>query len=85
MTLKSAKGLEFPVVALAGFADTSYPYIPADATTEERAERVSQERRTLYVAMTRAMRALLLVRPSGTSNSLLTGFLPTLWNLGGAQ
>ncbi len=39
-----------------------------DAPPEERAELVTRERRTMYVAMTRAMRALLVVRPAGASS-----------------
>lgn len=82
LTLKSAKGLEFPVVAIAGFMDGSYPMIPAASTDEARGEIVARERRTLFVAMTRAMRALLLVVPSDGHGELLAGFDRDLWNLG---
>jgi superfamily I DNA/RNA helicase len=80
VTLKSAKGLEFPSVAVAGFEDP-YPYFKTDALPEERVERVTQEKRTLFVGMTRAMRALLLVIPVGTRSDLLTCFDPAYWNL----
>jgi len=83
MTLKSSKGLEFPVVALAGFGDGPYPYVPAGAQQEEIDERLAQERRTVYVAMTRAMRALLVVVPPGEPSPLLTGFDASNWNVGG--
>jgi superfamily I DNA/RNA helicase/mRNA-degrading endonuclease RelE of RelBE toxin-antitoxin system len=82
LTLKSAKGLEFPVVALAGFFDGEYPVVGKDAPPEERAELVARERRTMYVAMTRAMRALLVVRPAGASSPLLDGCRAGRWNTG---
>lgn len=65
LTMKSAKGLEFPVVAIAGLA-TNYPgYLPVDAPDEYVREWLQNEQRTLYVAMTRAMDALLLLVPNG--------------------
>ena len=79
ITLRSAKGLEFPSVALAGFEDR-YPYVRRDAAEDEKVERAIQERRTLFVGMTRAMRALLLCIPQMTSSPLLTGFDTELWN-----
>lgn len=82
MTLKSCKGLEFPVVALAGFGEGSWPRIPSDATDDDKAELIARERRTLFVGMTRAMRALLVVVPEGSDLSLLQGFSPTRWNTG---
>ena len=53
----------------------------ADPTDDEREELLAQERRTLFVGMTRAMRALLLVVPSRTDTPLLQGFAPGRWNL----
>jgi superfamily I DNA/RNA helicase len=80
ITLKSAKGLEFPVVAIAGFVNGAVPGIPRDAAEEELEEALRRERRTLYVAMTRAMRALLVVSPTDRTPQLLTGFDPAYWN-----
>jgi superfamily I DNA/RNA helicase len=80
MTLKSAKGLEFPFVAIAGF-EHPYPYVKPGTPEEESHERLTQERRTLFVAMTRAMRALMLVRPSSLESPLLANFDPALWNI----
>lgn len=82
ITLKSAKGLEFPVVALAGFVRGRVPGVPKGVSSEEREEALLRERRTLYVAMTRAMRALLVVPPASKPSVLLTGFDTEHWNLG---
>lgn len=81
LTLKAAKGLEFPIVAIAGFLDTSYPPIPKETPEAASVEILHKERRTLYVGMTRAMRALLVVVPAENSSSLLQDFDPQLWNL----
>lgn len=82
MTLKNAKGLEFPIVALAGFSDRRFPFIPSQATDEERDEILARERRTMFVAMTRAMRALLVIVPAEGGSDLLSGFSPPAWNDG---
>lgn len=82
ITLKSAKGLEFPVVALAGFPSGAYPPLRADIPGEQRDEVLPRERRTIFVGMTRAMRALLIVIPAATISPLLTGFDSAYWNLG---
>lgn len=55
MTMHSAKGLEFPVVIIAGLEEGICPYITAGSDIEE-------ERRLLYVAMTRAKEKLFLTR-----------------------
>ena len=81
ITHKSAKGLEFPIVALAGL---SALYPPSAADEQERLERELIERRALYVAMTRAMRTLLVLAPKqpASNSNLFTGFHEPLWNLG---
>jgi mRNA-degrading endonuclease RelE of RelBE toxin-antitoxin system len=82
ITLKAAKGLEFPIVAIAGFLDATYPTIPKGTPDEEITEILARERRTLFVAMTRAMRALLVIVPGSNSSALLENFDSQLWNLG---
>lgn len=84
LTLKAAKGLEFPIVAISGFIGSRFPYIPKETPEEAIQEILNQERRTLFVGMTRAMRALLLVVPQENPPGLLQGFNPSLWNLGKA-
>ncbi len=80
ITLNASKGLEFPIVALAGFVSGGYPVIPPGASADERAESLARERRTMYVAMTRAMRALLVVLPAEPESPLFQGFDELCWN-----
>lgn len=82
LPLKAAKGLEFPIVAIAGFLDSPFPVLPKGIVPEAAAEVLRRDRRTLYVAMTRAMRALLILVPADRPSALLQDFPPTLWNLG---
>lgn len=82
LTLKAAKGLEFPIVAIAGFLESKFPYIPKGTLESAKAEILTRERRTLFVGMTRAMRALLIVVPSQKPGILLENFDAKLWNLG---
>ena len=83
LTLNSAKGLEFPIVALSGFILSGwYGNGPANVGAEEREEFLATDRRTMFVGMTRAMRALLLTIPAQTQSPLLQGFDGTYWNLG---
>ncbi|MBI4543247.1 MAG: UvrD-helicase domain-containing protein [Gemmatimonadetes bacterium] len=55
MTLHAAKGLEFPVVAIAGLEEGLFPLARADT-----ADDLEEERRLCYVGMTRAKNKLFL-------------------------
>ncbi|MGO9117000.1 MAG: UvrD-helicase domain-containing protein [Desulfomonilaceae bacterium] len=61
MTIHAAKGLEFPIVFVAGCEDGIIPYLPAGESTISLDE-LDEERRILYVAMTRAQDELYLTR-----------------------
>ncbi|MCK4271365.1 ATP-binding domain-containing protein, partial [bacterium] len=58
MTLHSAKGLEFPVVFIAGLEEGLFPLSRAMESPEE----LEEERRLMYVGMTRAREKLFLSR-----------------------
>jgi DNA helicase-2/ATP-dependent DNA helicase PcrA len=58
MTLHAAKGLEFPLVFLAGMEEGLFPH----SRTFNDANGLEEERRLCYVGMTRAMDSLILTR-----------------------
>ena len=58
MTLHAAKGLEFPLVVLAGLEEGLFPL----SRTLNEPDQVEEERRLCYVGLTRAMDTLVLTR-----------------------
>jgi len=75
MTLHSAKGLEFPVVFLAGVTVGSLPLERVHACTDE-----AEERRLFFVGITRAREELIL--SCGGKPSSFAGELPVTLNRG---
>ncbi|MCX7930904.1 MAG: UvrD-helicase domain-containing protein [Chlorobi bacterium] len=59
MTLHAAKGLEFPVVIIAGLVEGLLPLIRSSTTEHDRQE----ERRLFYVGLTRAQHRVMLTYP----------------------
>ena len=84
LPLKAAKGLEFPIVAIAGFLDSPFSAVTKKLSDQEIVEMQARERRTLFVGMTRAMRALMVLVPAHHPGSLLQNFDSQFWNLGNA-
>jgi DNA helicase-2/ATP-dependent DNA helicase PcrA len=92
MTLHAAKGLEFPLVFLAGLEEGLFPH----SRTLNNPDELEEERRLCYVGMTRAMDTLVLTRahyrrrygndaPEMSIPSRFLGEVPTelVENLGG--
>ncbi|MCA1905853.1 MAG: UvrD-helicase domain-containing protein [Desulfarculus sp.] len=85
LSMHAAKGLEFPVVFVTGLEDGLVPYLPPERAPSDPAE----ERRLLYVALTRARERLYLSRATRRSlygqartpglSPLLAGLPPGLW------
>jgi DNA helicase II / ATP-dependent DNA helicase PcrA len=85
MTLHNAKGLEFPLVLLVGLEEGLIPHRSASGTLAE----LEEERRLLYVGITRAQERLLLVHCASRMSFGRTEFArpsrfledvsPTLW------
>ncbi|MFQ3786969.1 ATP-dependent helicase [Halomonas sp. A29] len=62
-TVHGAKGLEWPLVALAGANEEDFPHYSRDNPLSP--ERLEEERRLFYVAVTRARERLLLLHDGG--------------------
>ncbi|MCX8007389.1 MAG: UvrD-helicase domain-containing protein [Coriobacteriia bacterium] len=63
MTLHTAKGLEFPVVFLVGLEDGIFPH----ANSMDDPQRLEEERRLMYVGVTRAMERLYITHAHSRS------------------
>jgi superfamily I DNA/RNA helicase len=77
LTRHSAKGLEFPIVAV---ALASQP--PGNSgENEEAIEAIQRERRVNHMAMTRAMRSLLVSVPTDNAGISLAAMDESLWDI----
>lgn len=81
LTLHSAKGLEFPIVVLCGFAPGTYPEADDFEDREVYLERMRNERRLLYVGMSRAMCGLMVIRNAACSHETLHGLVADHWHV----
>lgn len=81
LTLHSAKGLEFPFLVVCGFEPGTYPTRDTVPDAEVYAERMRNERRLLYVAMSRAMRGLMVVRNAECGHEALLGLDSKNWHV----
>ncbi|HTL51378.1 MAG TPA: UvrD-helicase domain-containing protein [Planctomycetota bacterium] len=63
MTIHMAKGLEFPFVWIAGIEDGLFPLIRQDEDPNDN-RKIEEERRLMYVAITRAQRGVTLLHAS---------------------
>ncbi|MCI0515118.1 UvrD-helicase domain-containing protein [candidate division KSB1 bacterium] len=61
MTLHAAKGLEFPIVFIVGCEENLIPFLKNAASAAELEQALAEERRLLYVGMTRAQQRLYLL------------------------
>lgn len=81
MTLYSAKGLEFPIVVVGGMYQGTYPVEQDFDDADLFAERMMHERRLLYVALTRAMRGLMLLVPKDCCHRALVDLETARWHV----
>lgn len=77
MTMHAAKGLQFPVVAVAKVEDGLVPH-PAGGGIDE-SEHRAKELRLFLVACTRAMRHLLVLTTARSPSPFLAGITDDLW------
>jgi superfamily I DNA/RNA helicase len=82
LTLHASKGLEFPVVFIVGCEDG---VLPLKWPGQDDAEAVDEERRLLFVGMTRARRHLFLSHTTGRPRSPFLAALRSYERLGDAQ
>jgi len=81
LTLHSAKGLEFPIVVVGGFHEGTYPVEQDFDDNDLFGERMNHERRLLYVALTRAMRGLMLLVPKECRHRALVDLNTARWHV----
>ena len=80
LPLKAAKGLEYPIVAIAGLRALK-PSRFLNYSSKQKAERLNLERRTNFVGMTRAMRSMMICVPTKCDEELLGNFDSKFWDM----
>jgi len=79
MTMHSAKGLQFPIVAVVGLEEGKLPF--TDANNPEQREDTDQRRRVFFVACSRAMRRLLVVADKARPSPFVADFDDEHWTI----
>ena len=79
LTLHSAKGLEFPFVAIVGLQEGKLPYLDPDLPADEIDIVTAEQRRLFYVGCSRAMRALLVCGSQAQPSQFLVPLIPPHW------
>ena len=81
ITLHAAKGLEFPMVVVAGLDEGVYPAPEDFGEGALYLERARHERRLLYVGLTRAMRGLMLIASDSCLHPALANLNLNHWHV----
>lgn len=79
LTLHSAKGLEFPFVAVVGLEQGRLPRTNDVLPHDEAAAVEDEQRRLFFVGCSRAMRALLVCGAHAAPSSFLASLQPPIW------
>ncbi|MBP8972897.1 MAG: UvrD-helicase domain-containing protein [Anaerolineae bacterium] len=82
MTIHSAKGLEFPIVALPFVSQHELPR-RLDSIAPDYEEQLAEQRRLFYVACTRAMRRLFITYDCNSPSPFIRELSPELWEFCG--
>lgn len=79
LTLHSAKGLEFPFVAVVGLKEGLLPAIDRAIPSDEIESVLDQQRRLFYVGCSRAMRFLMVCGSASNASSFLSTLKDPYW------
>ena len=79
ITMHSAKGLEFPIIVLAGFYTGTYQQPDQPEMADIYQEWLANERKLLYVGMTRAMRGMMVVTTETCQHEVLMSLSSENW------
>ena len=79
LTLHSAKGLEFPFVAIVGLREGTLPHISPDLPDDEMETVSDEQRRLFYVGCSRAMRSLMVCGSRSNPSTFLENLTAPYW------
>lgn len=79
LTLHSAKGLEFPFVAVVGLQEGRFPRLDPNLPEEEIPAMMDEQRRLFFVGCSRAMRALTVMGSRSNPSTLLDSLTAPHW------